>query len=163
MLGKKGQAFTAMKLVQGAIIALVLLGIVYGALNLVKQYEPGSDVLTISADLLSSAYEAAGTGQSFSRKAKLKQQFLTGESVKERAGIDDPNLHVYFLCAYPVGTVNGESCSDVCEYRGTTSGASISGCPNIMLKQGSEIDVCVYCDSYGEETDCYVVLGAKEC
>ncbi len=155
MMNARGQAFTAMKLVQGAIIALVLLGIVYGALNLVKQYEPGSDVLTISADLLSSAYEAAGTGQSFTRDAKLRAQFLTGKAIKEKAGIDDPSLVIVFQCALPVGTYGGKDCTDECKYGGS------EGCDSLMLKSGSTIPVCVYCSS--QSPKCFVVLGARSC
>ena len=151
----KGQAFTAMKLVQGAIIALVLLGIVYGALNLVKQYEPGSDVLTISADLLSSAYEAAGTGQSFTRKAKLKQQVITSAAIKSKAGLTDPDLNVYIQCKLPVGTVitgSGERpCDEVC--KGNT-------CKSLILKSGAQIDVCAYCR---DVSACYIVLGSNSC
>ncbi len=155
MVGNRGQAYDALKLMQGAIVAVVLLGMIYGALQLVKSYEPGSDVLSISASLLSSAYAAAGTGQSFSRKAKLTPQFITGEAVKQKAGIDDPDLNVYFQCKYPVGTVpKGGGGEQPCTY------CKGNSCQEITIKEGTEIDVCVYCEDI---FDCYVVLGTNEC
>lgn len=151
---RKGQAFAAMKLVQGAVIALVLLGIVYGVVSTLRSREPGSDVLTISADLLASAYAAAGTGQSFSRKAKLKGQFVTGDSIKQKAGIDDPGLNVKFHCDIPVGyTLNRGRKSDCETYKDKTY-------PELFLKEGSTIDVCVSCQS---TTQCTIYLGARTC
>ncbi|GEM_PF-3639640 len=150
---QKGQAFTAMKLVQGAIIALVLLAIVYGVVSTIKSREPGSDVLSVSADLLASAYAAAGTGQSFSRKAKLKAQFITSDAIKEKAGIDDPNLVVNIRCEIPVGyeLKNGRKVD--CQTHTDVSYDSL------FLKEGTEIDVCVTCKS----NECYIYLGTSKC
>ncbi len=149
MLGSRGQAFDAMKFLQGAIIAVVLLGIVYGALQMVKQYEPGSDVLTISADLLASAYSAAGTGISFTREAKLKPMQIDGDSVKEKAGIDDNNLKVEFCCDQPVAK---EAIEGTC---GKTRCVR-----SITLEKGATIPICVVCDNLEQ---CYIHLGARDC
>ncbi len=148
MFGNKGQAYDAMKFLQGGVIAVVLLGIVYGGLQIVRQYEPGADVAHVAAGLLSSAYSAAGTGVGFSGKARLKPMQLTGEGIKALAGIDNDNLHVNFRCSQPVGTYKGEVCSRNVDYK------------EVQLSRGGVIYICVICSS---ASDCVIYLGSSSC
>ena len=149
MLGRKGQAYDAMKFLQGGVIAVVLLGIIYGGIQLVKDYEPGSDVEHVTAGLLSSAYSAAGTGVSFTRRGRLVQEIITNEGLKSLAGIDNPNLNIYFHCVLPVGTgLNHKSCD------------SNNGVSGVQLKEGTTIPICVVCGSLKR---CDVYLGKDKC
>ena len=71
-MNKRGQSYEVFKLLQGALIALVFLGIVYGIITMAQSYFTGSDPFSVSATLLSSAY--AAPGQQFNGEAILKQQ-----------------------------------------------------------------------------------------
>ena len=165
MIGSKGQAYAAMKLLQGGVIALVLLGIIYGALQMVKEYEPGSDILTVSGELLASAYSAAGTGRRFTRQAKVKSEFITSESIKQKAGIDDPSLTLNMYCRIPIAKYTDDAgrsgeCTDFCGWDSQSGPYGQGPCDKLMIEQGSMIDVCVYCPGFNK---CQVVLGTKDC
>ncbi len=150
-MDKKGQAFSVFKILQGAIVAAMMLGIIYGVINTVRQEQPGSDLFTVTTELLSSAYAARGTGQTYTREANLEQQSFTTGAVKNHAGI---GVDVHFYCDKPYCLEPGsDDYNDKCEYR-----EGGRGCKEISFRAGAQIPICVTCPA-----DCQVFFGEHVC
>lgn len=150
-MNEKGQSFSVFKILQGAIVAMMMLGIIYGVINTLRQEQPGSDLFTVTTELLSSAYAARGTGQTFTREANLEQQSFSTEAVKNHAGV---GVKVVFYCDKPYCLEPGtDEYNDGCEY---SEGGQ--GCKEIGFKSGAQIPICVTCPS-----ECQVFFGEHEC
>jgi len=153
---RKGQYYTVFKLLQGAIIASVMLLIVYGVIQSLHGQVPSSDPFTISAELLSSAYAAAGTGKYFTKQALLVEQSFEAESVRAKAGLPS-DTEVKFVCKKPY-------CIDQFEMVPVTEAGSCQSihdaCTAIGFEAGDKIWICAKCV---DTRRCYVFFGEKEC
>lgn len=137
---QKGQYSAVFKLVQGGIFASIMLIIVWGALTWINTIQPKSGVLDISVELMQSAYSARDTSQSFSREAKLKEEFFTDGTVHQKAGIPS-SVSIDFYCDEGYCP----DCGGVCN--------------ELLLERGGNIHVCAVCDN----VLCEIHLGKTSC
>ena len=146
---QRGQAYTAFKLLQGAMIAIIFIGIVYGILAMVQSYFFESDPFTISSRLLSSAYAAAKQGkpEQFTGEAKLKEEDFSPNSLKNKAGVPK-TVNVVLECDLPI--------SDTCK-----PGVRVSSQNKLIHFEGSyKIGVCAMCST---TKSCNIVYGSGAC
>jgi hypothetical protein len=138
LMNEKGQEYAVFKLLQGAILAVLVLGIVYALLIVVYEefYIVGPFRITI--EILGDAYSAGGTGHMFSRQARTVDEEFDGKAVEERTALP---VSVELEC--------GSSISGVCESGGGNT---------VKFKKGSQIWVCACCST----TDCTVTY-ANDC
>lgn len=152
----KGQYYTVFKLLQGAIIASVMLIIVYGVIQSLHGQVPSSDPFSISAELLSSAYAAAGTEKSFTKQALLIEQSFEADALRAKAGLPS-DTDVGFVCTEPY-------CIDQTSYLPVTESytcqSMYESCSAIGFEPGDKIWICAKCV---DTTKCYVYFGEREC
>lgn len=144
----RGQASTVFKLLQGGVIAMVMLGIIFGIINTLRQQQPGSGLVSVSKELLSSAYSARGTGEAFTRKANLEDKYLTAEGLEKASGI---GWEVFFFCDKRYCVKEEEDERKDCSFD--------DGCKNLRFKKGAQITVCAIC----EKQECQLFFGEKNC
>ena len=156
---QKGQQYTVFQLLQAAVIAVVLLGIAYGIVTTIQEQTPGSDVLSVSCELLGSAYAAAGTGEFFVRTAKLNAQFFDSDALNTCAGLpEDTRTRIYCNSAFCV--LDGEPVTETgfCNYEVGRKDA----CDEIEVLAGAEISVCIACLAT-DPIECGVFLDEDNC
>ena len=142
---QKGQYYSVFKLLQAAVFAAVFLGIVLGAVKWLEDRSPGSDVQTVSVEVLKSAYSARDTGEDFVRPAWLRGQFFTVGSLRNMSGMP-ASVDVMIVCEHLFCTPQCTPADD---------------CKDITLAEGDRISVCASCD--GAPVVCRVYLGVSEC
>lgn len=147
-IGSRGQQFTVLQLLQGAVIAMAMLLIVYGVVQYTKDQAPTSDVYSVTCEVLSSAFAARGTGEHFNREAMLTSQEVSATSLVQCSGL-------------PIGTTVGMHCTKpFCLVAGEPADCGQhTPCPEIEFAAGQTIPVCAICD----EDECRVWFGEKEC
>jgi hypothetical protein len=143
---QKGQYYTVFQLLQGAVIAALFLVIVWGIVSYISGYIYGTDVATISVDVLKSAYSARDTGKSITRTARLNEQFFTAEALRDRAGLLS-DVKVAIIC-------DQGFCEPSCPS---------PGCARITLEKGDQIQVCSSCSTTDGVMVCFVVIGESSC
>ncbi|MCD4740334.1 hypothetical protein K8R43_04030 [archaeon] len=142
----RGQYSSVFKLLQGAVFAMAFLAILWGVVQWITYITHGTDVQTISSDVLKSAYNARGTGHSFVKTAWLKNQDFSSDSLIIKSGIP-PSTNVKIFCD-----------AAFCEFPGCALPGN--GCTFISLTKGYEVKVCSSCDDLGE---CRVYIDKEEC
>ncbi len=158
---QKGQQFSVFKLLIGAVFALALMGITYGVVTGISDYQPGSDVLTVSGELLSSAYSATGTDVFFHRTATLQGQFFDTESLHAKSGVPlKATIEIHCNEAYCL--TNGEPVSETkdCNYNGCVRACKDGA---IELVPGAEVDLCAECVGSPPNVVCHLFIGSDNC
>lgn len=154
---QKGQQFAVFKLLIGAIFALGLLSIVYNVVTGITEYQPGSDVLTVSSELLASAYSAAGSGEFFHRQAKLQAQFFDTNTLRAMSGLPStPPVNIEIHCRRDFCEIDGDPVTEVgkCKPGG-------KGCKYIELVGGASVELCARC--WEDPIECHLYIGEDEC
>lgn len=157
---QKGQQFSVFKLLIGAVFALGLLSITFNVVTSISDYQPGSDVLTVSGELLASAYSATGTGVFFHRTAKLQGQFFDTESLHAVSGLPG-KAAIEIHCNDAYCLVDGEPVSQTkdCNYKI----GRVRVCDYIELVPGAEVDLCVECVNTPPNVVCHLYIGSDNC
>jgi len=156
MLNQKGQQYTVFKLLQGAILAMMMLTIIYGIVNSVSEQVPESSPFSISMEILGSAYQAAGTGVYFTRDSLLLDQEFEATALKVAAGLPRGRTPtVSFVCRKPFCIYDDKPLTG----QGDCSSFQ-SACSDMAFISGDKIPICAICTSYDK---CYVVFGEREC
>lgn len=143
-----------MELLIGAVFAIGLLTVIYGVVTSVSEYQPGSDVVSVSGELLASAYSAAGSGEFFHRTAKLQAQLFDTDSLKAVSGLPAKTpLEIH--CEKSFCLVDGVPVTD------TMDCSMSSGCDAVELVSGAEVDLCAACS--GTPISCHLAIGERSC
>ena len=134
VLNSRGQGFAVFEMLQGAVIAIVMLGLVYGVILMVQGRFVSSDPLTIGSKMLSSAYASAGTSSAIFRgKAHLADQEFTVNSLLRKAGVPDGTA-IKVVC-------KGSYCD--------SPGVFTSGDNLVSFHGEDNIEVCAVCANLG--------------
>ncbi|MBN3037560.1 MAG: hypothetical protein JW834_03885 [Candidatus Diapherotrites archaeon] len=155
MLGSRGQQYTVFQLLQGAILAAVMLTIVWAVVSSVHGQIPTSDVYSVSCELLGSAFSAAGTGTYFTREALLVEQDFGADALAQCAGLPSAGVTVGLVCERPYCFYDGEPLDE-----GGECSSYTRWCDGMGFVSGDRIDVCTICPEWDK---CFVVFGADEC
>lgn len=156
MLNQKGQQYSVFKLLQGGILSMMMLMIVYGIVTSVSEQVPESSPFSISQEILSSAYQAAGTDVYFTRESLLVEQEFEAESLKIAAGLPRGRTPtVGLICRKAFCEYDGEPLTG----QGDCSSFQ-NACNSMKFISGDNTPICAICTSYDK---CYVVFGEREC
>ena len=160
-IGSKGQQWEVMKLLQGGVIAVMMLIIVYGVVSSVKDRAPQSDVYTVTCEMLGSAYAARGTGEWFVREALLVEQEIGAQALIQCSGLPTgAELNLFCQKAFCIHDEEPLNRGSDCRLH--------SPCTEMGFVAGETIPVCAICDDdecrvwFGED-ECRVWFGEEEC
>ncbi|MFC2174414.1 hypothetical protein ACFLQ2_00905 [archaeon] len=142
-----------MKLLQGGVIAVVMLMVVYGVVQSVREQAPAASVFFVTSELLSSAYAGRETGVNFVREAILEEEEFSSEALVFKSGLPS-NVDVFMHCRHPY-CLEGEVPVTVLGKCGLVT----SRCTTMGFAPGESIDVCVVC----EENKCHAWFGETVC
>ncbi|MCK4327703.1 MAG: hypothetical protein KAW41_04470 [Candidatus Diapherotrites archaeon] len=151
-IGSRGQQWEVMKLLQGGVIAVLMLIVVYGVVSSVRGQTPRSDVYSVSCEILGSAYAARGTGERFVREALLVEQEIFSEALVQCSGLPS-GTSVKMMCKHAFCLHDGEPLN-----RGSDCRLH-SPCSSMEFVAGDTINVCAVCD----EGECRIWFGESEC
>jgi len=154
MFGSRGQSYAVLKILQGAVLALVMLSIIYGVIHFAEDRRPSSDIYSVSCELLSSAYAARGTGEHFTRQALLVEQGISSSALVQCSGLP-AGTTLNLLCKKPFCIHNDEQVSDTGE-----CSPNSHACFSMEFVAGSMIPICATCTNNGA---CNLWFGEKEC
>lgn len=153
MSGSRGQSYAVLKLLQGGVLAVVMLTIVYGVIQFAEDRRPSSDVYSVGCELLGSAYAARGTGEHFTRDALLVEEGITSHSMVQCSGLP-AGTTVNLICEKPF-------CIHHDEQVDTTGECTLyQPCFSMDFVAGSMIPVCAKCTNDGA---CNLWFGESEC
>ncbi len=150
---RRGQSYAVLKLLQGAVIAVVMLTIVYGVIKFVEDRRPSSDIYSVSCELLGSAYAARGTGEHFSRQALLVEQEVSSSSLIQCSGLP-AGTTLNLLCNKAFCIHNDEQVTD------TGDCTLHSPCFSMRFVAGNMVPICASCSTDGF---CNLWFGESEC
>ena len=154
-MGSKGQQWSVLKLLQGAVIAVTMLVIIWGVVDTVWSNTPDADTYTVSCEILSSAYAAAGTGHSFTRQGLLKDQTFESDALVKCAGLPTGRMDVKMYCENSYCLYNGRPVTDT-----HSCSRPPNGCSELEFISGENIDICAKCSDYRH---CDIWYGNKNC
>ena len=153
MVGSRGQSYAVLKILQGAVLAVVMLTIVYGIIHFAEDRRPSSDIYSVSCELLSSAYAARGTGEHFTRQALLVEQEVSSSSLVQCSGLP-AGTTLNLLCKRAFCIHSDEQVTETGEC------GLYQPCFSMRFVAGDMVPVCATCTNDGE---CNIWFGEKEC
>ena len=143
---------------QAAVFAAVLMLVAWGIISYIESYMAGTDVRSVSVEVLKSAYVSRDANQSFTREAKLMGQGFSNESLRNSAGIPKGTI-IRIFC-------NESFCENPCHYYSDKSHWNNHCGDQVTLKKGGKIKVCASCKTYGttvKTVKCGLFLDADTC
>jgi len=150
--GSRGQQWTAMQMLQGGVLAMVMLVIVWGVVQSAKDQTPKADVYSVTCEILGSAFAARDTGQHFTREALLVEQEIFANSLLQCSGLP-MGTPVKLFCQQAYCLKDGESLDRTNDCR------QHSPCSEMALAAGETADVCTVC----KDGECQVWFGETAC
>ena len=153
MIGSRGQSYAALKLLQGGVLAMVMLVIVYGVIHFAEDRRPSSDVYSVSCEILSSAYAARGTNEYFTRDAMLVEQEVDASALMHCSGLP-AGTTVNMICKRPFCIHDEEPVTD------SGDCTLYQPCFSMGFVSGNLVPVCATCTNDGA---CNVWFGESEC
>jgi len=151
-IGSRGQQWTVMQMLQGGVLAMVMLVIVWGVVQSVKDQTPKSDIYSVTCEILGSAFAARGTGEYFNREALLVEQEIFADSLIQCSGLPQ-GTPLKLFCKQAYCLKDGESLDRANDCR------QHSPCSEMAFAAGETAHVCTVCD----DDECRVWFGETEC
>ena len=154
-IGTRGQQWSVLKLLQGGVLAVVMMTIVWGVVQTTREQIPPSHVYSVTCETLSSAYAAAQTPESFVVEALLVPMEFEAESLAQCAGLPSytsVNLHCRKAYCYDPKTGDSLDATSKCRKN--------SPCSEMGFYEGQTIKICMNCPNLEL---CEVWFGETEC